>query len=367
MNRWWWLRQSGPALIGGAVLGLYLFFTLGGTSPEGLTHREALVMGPISMNLIFDHGEAATEPAQDIVEEVLTRVRRINALMSSHVPSSDISRLNQLALGKSQSVHPLTWKVLMEARRYAILSSGAFDPTVGPLIRLYDFKQEGRERWTAETFPAPEAVRKAKGLVGLEAAFSFDLQGRRVTRRKEGSTLDLGAIAKGFAVDVAIDCLREHGIRHASVEIGGEVRLLGSHPEGRPWTTGIQDPARPDTLLHTLKLRDTAIATSGSYQQHFIYQGKRYSHILDPRSGLPVESQLVGVTILAPTCLQADALATAVSVLGVEEAKTLLDPLSNITAYLQVQSEAGEIETLTVGRPIPLGPPPPSTGKSPAP
>ncbi len=262
--------------------------------------------------ITIPEGEGFDLSPAELAREAEKAVRRVNDLMSPRGEASDIARLNSLAANEWREVDPLTWTVVMEALRWNRLTDGAFDPTIGPVKRLFRFDREETEKW-----PGEGELRQAKSRVGADKIL-FNREGMRLAFSQSGMTLDLGAIAKCFAVDQAAEVLIAHGVKNAVVDIGGELRVIGQKPGNppAPWRTGIRNP-RGDEPLEELPLADAAVATSGDYENYFIYKGKRYEHIIDPRTGLPLAEGTASVTVVHPaSCLAADALATSLCVLG---------------------------------------------------
>ena len=260
-------------------------------------------------------------PPSELAALAEKAVREVNDLMSPFGERSDVKRLNETAAGKWLEVSPLTWRVVMEALRWHRLSGGAFDPTIGPIKRLFVF-----DRTEADSWPDADALADAQSRSGADKLL-FEREGMRLSWRRDGMALDLGAIAKGFAVDRAAEILIANGVKNALIDIGGELRVLGMKPDDPPtsWTTGIRNPRSNDILLK-LDLTDCAVATSGDYERFFIYEGKRYEHIIDPRQGLPLSEGIASVTVVhSKSCTAADALATTLSVLGPEEGKNFLE------------------------------------------
>lgn len=329
-NARWWLVPVVLLLVG---FGLYR-----GRAPDRFT-GSAAVMGPVTMTVTLANDPSLAAAGPEVVETALAAARAVNAEMSCFVASSDISRLNAAAVGEPVPISRRTLAVLREAQRYHRLSAGAFDVTVGGLMAFYRPIFRGQE---APRLPAAAALRRLRETVGSKALV-LDDAGPTAARMRAGLLVDLGAIAKGFAVDEVVAVLKRQGVGNGVVSVGGEVRTWGRHPEGRPWRTGVRDPLAPSEICLELSRPDCAIATSGNYEQFFELEGVRYAHIVDPRTGLPVHHQLVGVTVLAPTCLQADALATALSVLGPDEGRRLLALFPEVEAYLQCRTETGQL------------------------
>ena len=249
------------------------------------------------------------------------RLRRINAVLSTYDPAAEISRFNAAQHTRWAPVSPLLAARVRDAQRYAELSQGAFDISVEPLVNLWGFGSN-RPRRDA---PAAAAIAAAKALVGR----------RRVEARADppalrkthpGVRIDLSAIAKGYAVDALAQLLEAHGAAHYLVEIGGDLRAKGRNAAGDAWRIGIERPdARARQARHIVPLSDRAMATSGDYRNYFMADGRRYAHIIDPTTGYPVTHALASVSVIAQYCARADALATALMVMGPRRAKALAE------------------------------------------
>jgi len=275
---------------------------------------------------------------------------------------SDVWLINRNAGQFAITVDPIVTGCLDAARDVYDLSDGAFDPTVLPLLDVW------REAAKRGTLPTDEEIAKARALVGLAGVdiivsiekpspmMNPSTQSKPPTNLvllpKEGMRIDLGGIAKGYIVGRMVSRLRQHGIQVALVEAGGDLYALGERPESvvasgedRRWGVGVQDPRYPDDPTHlytALHVRDAAVVTSGHYERGYTVAGQRFSHIIDPRTGRPVDTRLASVTIVAPDAGIADGLATAVEVMGVEKGKAFLDNLTNVEYLLLERSpEAG--------------------------
>ncbi len=264
-------------------------------------------------------GEGVRLSPRDIALLAEAAVQEVSELMGPFGERSDIRRLNQSPKNTWIRVNPLTWKVVMEALRWNRLTEGAFDPTIGPIKRLFNFSGE------VEAWPPEDELLQARKAVGADNIL-FSREGMALAFAVDGMLLDLGAIAKGFAADRAAEILAANGVQNALVDIGGELRVLGSRPgaPSSPWRTGIRNP-RDDSVIEELAVSNAAVATSGDYENYFIHNGVRYEHIIDPRIGLPLSEAVVSVTVIHPvSCLAADALATSLTVLGLEEGGAFL-------------------------------------------
>jgi thiamine biosynthesis lipoprotein len=273
-------------------------------------------MGTTWSVVYADPGMVDAGRLQALIEADLEAV---NASMSTYIPDSEISRFNGLsATGQGQVETQLSADmatVLETALAVGAQTEGAYDVTVGPLVELWGFGS-GPERGA---LPDESAIAAARDRVGA-AALVLDRATRRLTA-PAGMQLDLSSVAKGYAVDRLVTLLQEAGVVHMLVEIGGELRAVGERPGGGPWRLAVESP-RPtgERFIEALVVRDAAVATSGDYRNYFEIDGRRYSHLVDPRTGFPVDHDLVSVTVIHPQCMVADAWATALTVLGREEA-----------------------------------------------
>jgi thiamine biosynthesis lipoprotein len=248
---------------------------------------------------------AARQAIQAALDEVV-------AQMSTWESDSDITRYNRAAPGW-QTLPADFFHVLDHALALAEDTGGAYDPTVGPLVNAWGFGPHQR----AFEPPSPDAIEAARKRCGWRRV-RLDPD-RRAALQEGGTYLDLSSIAKGYGVDRAAMALDALGITQYLVEVGGELRARGKRPDGQPWRVAVEVPDASDGHALALPLEERSIATSGDYRRHAGSGEQRYAHTIDPRSGLPVRNRLASVTVLHPGCMQADALATALTVLGVED------------------------------------------------
>ncbi|MDD2736416.1 MAG: FAD:protein FMN transferase [Desulfuromonadaceae bacterium] len=224
---------------------------------------------------------------------------------------SDVCRINQQAGIAPVPVNPDTLAMLQLAKKYCELSGGAFDVTIGPLMDLWGFGK-------IPHIPPPEEIRAALALVGNQDLLLDEIKQTAFLRRR-GMKLDLGAIAKGYATEKALQSLKKSGIRKALIDAGGNIRVLGRNPHNSPWRIGIKDPRKSDGIVAILSLEDAAAVTSGDYYRFFEVDGKRYHHILDPRTGYPAVENMA-VTAISSDAGIADVLSTVFFVLPAETA-----------------------------------------------
>jgi len=295
------------------------------------------VMGTFANIVVVDDDGAR---ARQAIEAAFEKIHDIDARMSDYDPNSLLSKVNRRAFEESVQVDGEVFEVLAAAVEFSNLSDGAFDITVGPIVQLWrNARQEG-------TAPDPAALEQARACVGYQ---NLGLNPKSLTVRfaKEGMALDLGGIAKGYAIDRAVDILKELSIQGAMVNIGGDLRCFGTPPDGVDhWLIGLQDPQQDENILLALKLDDRAVATSGDYRRFVVIDGERYSHIVNPATAGSAQT-LSSVSIIAHSAMQADALATAVSVLGDQKGMQLIESIPETEAVLIPHGPSLEMETTT--------------------
>lgn len=260
------------------------------------------------------------EDAAAIEAAIGAELARINAQMSTWDPTSELSRFNAHGGTDWFPVSPETAAVVQAALAVSATTGGAFDVTVGPLVDLWGFGPE-----PVVVAPAPEAIAAVRTHVGWQGLAVRDVP---PALRKDDPAIrvDLSAIAKGYAVDALADVLATRGIRHYLVEIGGELRGAGRNPAGTPWRVAVERPVPgARAVQRVLPLDGQAIATSGDYRNVVEFDGERYSHAIDPRTGRPVPLGVASVSVLAPTAMAADAWATALMVLGPDDGLALAE------------------------------------------
>jgi len=248
-------------------------------------------------------------------QEALAWVAAFEAKYSRFLPDSWISRLNESAGGEAVASDPEIDRILALCHEMHFLTRGVFDPTALPLIRLWD--------WRRARVPTDAEIESARQRVGW----------RKVQRRpgavrlaEPGMCLDLGGMGKEYAVDQVSLLARRHGLTGVLVDFGADLRVSGLPADGRPgWHLGLEDPAQPGRAWCGLAVRDAAVATSGDYHRGFTADGRRWGHILDPRTGRPVQNGCHAAHVVAPSCTQAGLLSTAALVLGPEEGLRLIE------------------------------------------
>ena len=298
---------------------IFLFFVIMGCqareSDTVRMHSESRVALGTFVRVDVCHEPQQTSTLGEALARVWQRLSDINALMSAHDDESDIGRLNR-ADTRPVRIHADTYHVLRTALEYSQLTDGAFDVTVKGLVDLW------REAAEKNEMPPPERIHSARTAVGMDnLVFVGD---NTVRLYNENTRVDLGGIAKGYAVDEAARILRDEGFEHFLIDAGGDLFAGGRNCRGRVWRIGIRDPRDTNRIIDTIAVSDAAVTTSGDYMQFFDVQGERLPHIINPQTGHP-HTEAASATVVAPTAQEADALSTALCVMGGARGVLLID------------------------------------------
>jgi thiamine biosynthesis lipoprotein len=349
-----------PPLKKGRVIYILLFFSFililhpPSSQSSNLFKYHQVAMGTvIEITLIADDEEAANKASLQAFQEI----KRIETLMSPWLDSSDVTRINRSAgkervnpvrnssgalnpagiilksnpaaeqrgiISNGVKVSPETFEVIQKAQEISELSEGGFDITVGPLTELW---RKAREK------KIPPSIEDVKGKLDLVNFKNIGINPEgKVFLKKKDMAIDLGGIAKGYAVDRAFELLKSLGYRNLIVNAGGDLRV-GGLKNNQPWSIGIQNPRESQKILARISVSDMAVATSGDYEKFFNYEGKRYHHIFNPKDGFPTEG-CQSVTIVTKDCITADGLATAVFVLGSEKGYSLCQKFDGVKCLI---------------------------------
>jgi thiamine biosynthesis lipoprotein len=321
-------------------------FSCARKGPAKVDSGHQIVMGTFARVVVIAKDQ---ETGSKCIRAALEEIHKVDELMSDYKSDSEISQVNKRAAEVSVTVSESTYEVLRRSVEFSELTDGAFDITVGPLMDLF------REAEKGAAAPAQQQIAEAKSKVGFEK-LKLDSENRTVQFAVESMRLDLGGIAKGYAIDKAVEAAQRNGALGGMVDIGGDIRCFGSPPEDREhWLIAVQDPDTTraqtigDGLLMKLRITDAAVATSGDYQQFVMIGRQRYSHIMNRKTGTSAEG-LSSVTIIAASATDADALATSVSVLGAERGLALIEKLPGTEAILITSGPEYEV-TKTSGAP----------------
>ncbi|MBE0479150.1 FAD:protein FMN transferase, partial [Candidatus Aerophobetes bacterium] len=277
-------------LIVGGVLTFLLIFPRLDKEPSYITQTQIIMATEVTIK--------AKASSEDI-KKAFEAIRKIDYLMNDYNPESEISLLNRE--GKRE-VSPELAEVVDRAIHFSRITEGAFDITVLPLVRLWQRMEKEKRP------PTSEELKDTLSLVGYE---KIKVDNNILLLEKEGMGLDVGGIAKGYAVDKAIDVLRKRGVKNALVNAGGDLYCLGEAPQGK-WKIGIQNPRKMGEIIEVIEVKDRAVATSGDYLRYYMIWGKRFGHIINPDTVWTVQDNPMSVTIVCSNVTDADALATGV-------------------------------------------------------
>lgn len=271
-----------------------------------------------------------------ILDEAVNRLKEIEEIMSATIDTSDISLINKNSGIKPVKVHDDVYYVIQQAKYFARITKGAYEPTIGPLVDLWNIT--GTDKDERHSIPTEEEIKKRMALVDYNDLELMD--NNHVYLKREGMKLDLGGIVKGYAADEVKRIFIENGIESAIIDLGGNVYALGKKENGEAWRIGIQDPFEvTGSYLGILSVEDKSIVTSGDYERFFIYEGQKYHHIIDSKTGYPSENEVAGVSIISDKSIDGDALSTALFILGVDEGTELINEQENIEAIFITKQE----------------------------
>ncbi len=318
------------SLLPALTLVAILLFLSARNGEEKLYKRTQFIMGTLVEITVLDKG--AREKAEVAVNAAFGTIKRLEGLLGRHQEGSDIWKINENS-GKEILVSKETLLVVKKAIGFSKLSGGAFDITVGRLSELWNFEEDRTE--------PPEVKEVTKALEGTGAASIAIDEEKGTLTALNGVHLDLGAIAKGFIIDRAGEVLLEKAVNNFIINAGGDMIIKGKKGNDS-WRIGVQHPRKPNEILAHIDIdeEETAIVTSGDYERYFLHKGKRYHHILDPATGYPATG-LMSVTVKAVDAISADALSTAVFVLGKKKGLQLIGSLADVEVMLV--DEAGEV------------------------
>lgn len=327
----------------GIAIRQYVIIILIGLTCSAFTGtKEHLLVGR-TMGTTY-HIKIIAPPSADMAavqQRMDRRLEKLNQSMSTYRKDSEISRFNRLSdIETPFSVSADFLKVMLVADAIHEVTGGAWDGTVHPLIDLWGFGRSG----PVDKVPSRSAIRTVLENVGFHhidiSADGF------LKKRRPRVTVNLSSIAKGYGVDVVASLIKGSGYRNYLVEIGGELFAAGRRRDGKPWKVGVNLPeksAAATDVYKALTLEDRAMATSGDYRNFVEIDGRSYSHIIDPRSGFPVNNGVVSASVIAPTCTLADGLATALMIMGPEKGIRLLNRLEKVEGLIIVRKPDGTL------------------------
>ena len=302
-----------------------------------LIKQTRMIMGTFAEVSIYSNDEKTAGKA---IEESLDEMERMDRIMSNYKNDSELSKVNKKAAKSPVPCNAELLDVIERSQYYSELSGGAFDITVSPIVALWGFFSEKGH------VPPDKEIEKVLPAVSYRNIVinkSNDTKKPATIIFKNTQTqIDLGAIGKGYAVDKALEIIRKFGINNGCINLGGNIYVLGTPPDKNAWKIGVQNPRNKDEILGYLELKNEATATSGDYERFFEFNGKRYSHIINPQTGRPVSGTLA-TTIVAPTGTEVDALSTSVFVLGHEKGLELVKRIPNVEAMIAYEEKDGKM------------------------
>jgi len=309
----------------------------GGFSEVKLIKQTRMIMGTFAEVSIYSHDEKTAGKA---IEGALDEMERMDRIMSNYKNDSELSKVNKKAAKSPVPCNTELLDVIEQSQYYSELSGGAFDITVSPIVALWGFFREKGH------VPPDKEIEKLLPAV----SYKNIVVKKNAETKKSGTVffkdiktqIDLGAIGKGYAVDKALEIIKKCGVDNGCINLGGNIYVLGTPPGKNAWKIGVQHPRNVNEILGYLELKNEATATSGDYERFFEFNGKRYSHIINPQTGRPV-SGTIATTIVAPTGTEVDVLSTIVFVLGREKGLELIKKIPNADAMIAYEEKDGKI------------------------
>ncbi|MBU3100467.1 MULTISPECIES: FAD:protein FMN transferase [Clostridium] len=318
------------------IILILIFIT--GNNKKSYIVREFYSLG--TSNQLKVYGKKATKA----IEESIIKVCEIDNKMSVFKEESEISKISINAGNKPQIVSNDTYYVIQNAIKYCKLSEGAFDITIKPIVALWGIGKEGQQ------IPSSNEVNEKLKIVNYKDIV-IDKNDGSIFLKNKKQEIDVGGIAKGYAADEVKNVMIKNGIKSALINLGGNILTLGTKIDGTPWSVGIQDPfkTRGEFAL-TISVINKSVVTSGNYERYFEVEGKRFHHIINPSTGYPSESDIVGATIISDNSIDGDGLSTGVYIIGVEKAIKLIEEIEGVDAILITKSKEIYVTTGMKGK-----------------
>ncbi len=313
------------------ILSISLVFSFCTEQPKKFFNNEGLIFGT-SYHIVYKNDK-------DVHDGIRTKMNEFNISLSTYEKKSVISKINS---NEDVELDDYFICVFNKAVEISGKTDGAFDITVAPLVNAWGFGFSKRDK------VSPQLIDSLLQFVGMD---KVKISGGRVVKSDPGVMLDASAIAKGYGVDVIAEYFESLGVNDYLVEIGGEIRVSGHNMRGIPWHVGIDKPVDDPKVLHRelqeiIEFTDGALASSGNYRNFYVKDGKKYAHTINPKTGYPIQHELLSASVIAPDCMTADSYATAFMVLGLEKAKEIVKKTPNLEAYFIYRGENSD--TLSV-------------------
>lgn len=308
-------------LIIAIIVGLSLIFIFVAGKYERLeVVKSSYALGTIINFRVFgSKGEKA-------IEEAIQKLNDIDDKMSAFKEYSEISKINSKAGVNPEAVSEDTYFVVKKAVEYSKILEGTFDPTIRPLVKLWNIGTE------EEIIPEKSQIEETLKLVNYNDVI-LDENNYSTMLKHRKQALDVGGIAKGFAADEARDIFYKHKIKSALIDLGGNIFALGSKEDGTSWKVGIQNPFKPrGEYIGVLSVKNKSVVTSGNYERYFMKDGKRFHHIIDPKTGYPSQSKIISATIISDNSIDGDGLSTGVYIIGIDKALEIIEAIDGVDA-----------------------------------
>jgi FAD:protein FMN transferase len=293
-----------------------------GRLPVPLTAEAFLVDTHVRIT-VYD-AAGGEQGARSAADRCIRELRAAEGLVTAHVDTSDVARINASAGKRPVAVRPETVRLIERSVEASRLTGGGFDPVLGGLKALWGFGDDSR----VQRVPPKDAVGRALRASGVR---QIRLENGTVFLKNPGAAMDLGGLGEGYLIDLAVRSLKRQGVRSGIVEATGDLAAFGRHPDRPDWRIGVKNPRDPEgALIGVIRMREETVATSGDYERYFIEAGRRYCHIIDPRTGYPAARGCVSVTVVAASALDADAYATGLFALHPDTAMAVIERLPGV-------------------------------------
>lgn len=286
------------------------------------THKESLLGSPYEITIVSKDSLEAKKHVKSSIDEV----KRIENLISDWLPNSQISKVNQNAGLQEVSVDLEVYELVQRAIKISKLTNGAFDISYASMDKIWKFDGSMKE------MPSIESIKKSVEKVGYQNII-LNLKDTTIFLKNKGMKLGLGGIGQGYIADKIKEKLKKEGCMAGLVNVSGDINTWGKLPNGNPWTVGIINPLNKNNVFATFPLVENAVETSGNYEKYVTFNGKRYSHIIDPRTGYPATG-IISVSVFAKQTEVADAFATAIFVMGVEVGLDFVNQIKGVECII---------------------------------
>lgn len=312
-------------LISLSILAVTILFSGCGTKAENTTNTAPITksnfyLGTYCKVTIYDKND------ENILNKAFDRIEEFDKMLSINKENTEVDKLNEKSGVEKVKVNDDIYKLIDKSINYSKLTGGAFDVTIGPVVKLWNIGLD-----TARV-PTKDEITKALPLIGYKN-IELDSDSKTVYLKNKGMVLDFGAIAKGYIADEVAEVLRNSGVKKAIIDLGGNIYALGSNKEDKPWKIGIQDPdLERNEIIGYIYSSNKSVVTSGIYERFLEKDGVKYHHILSPFNGYPYDNEIMGVTIISDLSIDGDALSTSTFALGLNEGLKFINSVPNVEA-----------------------------------